>query len=243
MTDRPAIGLVEAAPEFAPSDTPDRLERLERLEAVALLFSGAAHDVCDLLNAIRLTTVHALRGVDGAEARACFEEILSCTDHARTIMQTLRSGVGVAELVEVDAVALLSENHRLLRTLAGRRVGLDVCLRSVAPIRAAPTAVLQAVANLVVNAAEALGDAGGRVTISTAQEGSEVTVEVSDDGPGLDPERRRRATDPFFTTKAKGMGLGLAFVRRIAEQHGARLEIHSEPGSGARVCLVFDAAS
>ena len=95
--------------------------------------------------------------------------------------------------------------------------------------------------NLIINAAQALEDpvaAGGPlglIRISTRMEGSEVLIEIADDGPGIPPELQERIYEPFFTTKqvGKGTGQGLALARNTVERHGGSLECTSEPGQGA----------
>jgi signal transduction histidine kinase len=68
-----------------------------------------------------------------------------------------------------------------------------------------------------------------------------VTLEVEDDGPGMDPATLERATHPGFTTKSSGSGLGLTLVQRIVEQHGGRFAIESSPGIGTRARIVIPA--
>jgi signal transduction histidine kinase len=83
----------------------------------------------------------------------------------------------------------------------------------------------RAVVNLIENALQAVGDVG-RVKVRLASGPGEAQIIVEDDGPGLPPEIRERAFEPFFSTKTAGSGLGLPLVRKIAEDHGgsARLE-------------------
>jgi signal transduction histidine kinase len=91
-----------------------------------------------------------------------------------------------------------------------------------------------ALENLVKNAREA----GARnVEIGARRAGAKLHVWVKDDGPGMDARVRERAFDEFYTTKATGTGLGLAFVGRVAEAHGGRARVESEPGKGTRVEL------
>jgi two-component system sensor histidine kinase AtoS len=100
--------------------------------------------------------------------------------------------------------------------------------------------VIQAMLNVVLNAVEASPE-GGRVAISTAVRGGEPLFAVEDTGGGIRPEERSRILDPFYTTKEKGVGLGLALSASIMEAHHGRIILGGEPGMGARVELVFPA--
>ncbi|SFU80458.1 ATP-binding protein [Pseudoduganella namucuonensis] len=98
-----------------------------------------------------------------------------------------------------------------------------------------PLQVNQIVMNLVVNAAHAIGEARGRITVRTGRaEGEQVWIEVQDDGCGIAPDNLKRIFDPFFTTKAvgKGTGLGLSLAYGIVQKHHGAIEVRSEPGAG-----------
>jgi signal transduction histidine kinase len=94
----------------------------------------------------------------------------------------------------------------------------------------------RAIENLVRNAVEAM-PAGGRLDISTQLTDATVLVTVVDSGVGMDPSTVESAFDEFFTTKASGTGLGLPFVRRVAEAHGGRVSLTSRRGRGTRIEL------
>jgi signal transduction histidine kinase len=96
--------------------------------------------------------------------------------------------------------------------------------------------VLPVLENLIRNAIEATSGKGHiRVEAKKAEE--DLIISVTDDGPGMDVRTRARAGEEFFTTKATGSGLGLSFAKRVAEAHGGRMTIESEPGKGTRVAL------
>jgi signal transduction histidine kinase len=95
----------------------------------------------------------------------------------------------------------------------------------------------RAFANLILNAYQAMPE-GGKVTVTIAQDNSAdpsgVTVDIEDSGPGVPPELREQIFNPFFTTKKEGVGLGLAIVSKIVDEHRGWIRVVSEPGRGAR---------
>jgi signal transduction histidine kinase len=101
----------------------------------------------------------------------------------------------------------------------------------------------QAFLNLCVNAIQAMQDrGGGRLSVRARRDADAVVVEVTDTGPGIEPEARAHVFEPFFTTKANGTGLGLAIVRQAAEAHGGSVEVDSTPGAGATFRIRLPAA-
>jgi signal transduction histidine kinase len=86
--------------------------------------------------------------------------------------------------------------------------------------------------NLVLNAAQA-SPAGGAVTVKTRADGGMAEVAVIDRGSGIRPENRNNIFNPFFTTKPSGVGLGLAIVAKIVDEHGGKITVESEPGKGS----------
>jgi signal transduction histidine kinase len=99
--------------------------------------------------------------------------------------------------------------------------------------------VRQIIDNLLSNAIDALGEQGGKVTISTLREGNRVAVEVADTGQGIPVEQLAKVFDPFFSTKGpgKGYGLGLAICAALAESLNGALTVESKEGKGSRLRL------
>jgi two-component system, cell cycle sensor histidine kinase and response regulator CckA len=128
-------------------------------------------------------------------------------------------------------------------------------------IEADATQVRQVVMNLITNAAEAIGDQSGVITITTsvmncdrrylsssyfegnAREGEYVFVEVTDTGCGMDKETLNKIFEPFFTTKFTGRGLGLAAVHGIVRSHQGALKVYSEKGHGTTFKVLFPATN
>jgi len=99
-------------------------------------------------------------------------------------------------------------------------------------------------ANLLQNAREAFDGREGHIQITARCNGDYSTeVAITDDGPGIPPDRHERVFEPYFTTKEKGTGLGLATVRHNVELYGGRIRLESELGKGTRFTVIFPARS
>jgi len=92
--------------------------------------------------------------------------------------------------------------------------------------------------NLVLNAAQATVT-GGAVTVKTRAAGSAAEIAVIDRGAGIDPKQRNSIFNPFFTTKPDGVGLGLAIVSKIVDEHGGKIAVESEPGKGSIFLVIL----
>ena len=169
--------------------------------------------------------------------------IMTELDRARRISDRW-SSVGDIALGPVAPVNM----HALLRDViqSAKRSGANSIIwreqfdPSIPDALADRDLVLQAILNLAINAAEAIGDAEGEVTLSThyrsPQAGSpapdaKIEIRVEDNGPGVDEALREAIFNPFVTSKPAGEGLGLSFVSRVAGLHGGGVECQSRPGN------------
>jgi signal transduction histidine kinase len=128
-----------------------------------------------------------------------------------------------------------------LQSLANESLTVKTELgESLPPCRADRAMLTRVLENLVRNAMEAMPE-GGTIRVRTASlsgaNGTELEVAVEDTGCGMDARTRERAFDDFFTTKAQGSGLGLAFVGRVVQAHGGHVELSSRPGHGTVVSV------
>jgi signal transduction histidine kinase len=97
----------------------------------------------------------------------------------------------------------------------------------------------QALLNLVRNAKEAMAT-GGRLRVEVGEAGpDQVRLVLADDGPGIAHENLTKIFEPFFSTKVKGTGLGLALVQQIVSEHGGRIEVDCPPGGGTRFTILL----
>ena len=140
---------------------------------------------------------------------------------------------------EVDMRALCERAYTTVAEQARTRgIKYDLELDGNAVLITDGDRVLQIVTNLIANALH-WTPAGGRVDLGLGAANGEVTVAVSDTGPGIAPQETERIFRPFWSGDGGGTGLGLTIARELALALGGRLELHSEPGHGSRFVLVL----
>ena len=117
-----------------------------------------------------------------------------------------------------------------------KSITVDRVFGQISSIVCSPSQINQVFLNLITNAAQAMGDHPGKITLTSRNEADGVVVEVADNGSGIPPEVLPKIFDPFFSTKevGKGTGLGLSISYKIVQEHGGRIDVHSEVGKGTR---------
>jgi signal transduction histidine kinase len=172
----------------------------------------------------------------------CYKGMHRIQDIARSLGTFSRADDKQAEMTDItrvvdDACAMVFNQIRYRARLVKR-------FEPIPMVAAFPGRIVQALVNMLTNAAEAI-DGGPydkhRIIVSTHLEGDHVVVGVSDTGMGIQEDSRDRIFTPGFTTKAHegGMGLGLTACSRVAQEHGGRLEVHHLPDRGTRFELVI----
>ncbi|MEZ6187222.1 MAG: ATP-binding protein [Planctomycetota bacterium] len=218
------------------------------LESLALLAGGVAHDFNNLLASILGASELAKRRA-GADLLPLLDLIGVGAQRAgeltRQLMAYASGGQVVRELV--DPPSLVGELAKIAHASYGVDVELTRDLQPCAPLLVDATQLRQVVLNLLINAGQALGAGPGQVTVRCRQRadaaGTQVLIEVQDDGPGMDADTQRRIFEPFFTTKPTGTGLGLAAVQGFVRAFGGRVELESALGQGTTFRLVLPAES
>lgn len=222
----------------------EQMQRAQKIEAVSMLASGVAHDFNNVLTTI-LGNVHIIKA-DTDAASPIAEEI----DHIEIAAKRARNLVGQifafarrqpGEAVAVDVEGVLAEVSHLLRASIQPNITLDFEVDEPGlHVHADPNRLYQVIMNLCSNAAEAIGPKGGHIDVSAQRlagdngSNGRIAITVSDDGPGMAEEVRRRVFDPFFTTKpvGKGTGLGLSIVSNLVAEMNGMIDVSSEPGKG-----------
>lgn len=208
----------------------------ERLATIGKMAAEVAHEVRNPLEAISGAAELLSRGEDRDEyVDVIRQEVRSLDDYLSGILEFAR--IGTPGPVPCDFTELVGETIALARPMA-KEAGVLLHHESKAgklPCHADRSAIKRAIFNLLANAVEA-SPKGSEVRLETDANNAMVRLRVHDAGPGLSPEARTRAFEPYFTTKIRGTGLGLALVQRIAAAHGGRA--YFEEGlSGTTVVL------
>jgi signal transduction histidine kinase len=220
----------------------------EKLEAMGELTGGIAHDFNNLLSVVSMNLEIILRHPANAQAveraaRGASRAVQRGSELIGRLLAFARRQP--LEVRAADLNSLVADAHPLVAQAAGPRIELVLQLApSLPPVLLDETQFEMALLNLVVNARDALSGAG-RIVLHTYADPHHggACLAVEDDGPGMSAEVRRRALEPFFTTKGTaGTGLGLAQVYGFLRQIGGNLEIDSAPGKGTRVVLRFPQA-
>ena len=163
---------------------------------------------------------------------------------SRSLSGILTQTVPGAPPERFDLAASLTDLVALLAPQARRQaVELETRLpEEPLPVRGYPDRLRQAFLNVAVNALEAM-PRGGHLTVEARRIGTQASVALRDDGPGIPPEALPRLFDPDFSTKDGGSGIGLHVARAVVELHGGEIRVESEPGHGTDVRVTVPLAA
>ena len=190
------------------------------------------------------------------------DEVVRASERAADLTRQLLAYAGKGRFVvePVFVSSLVKEISDLVHTTISRKVQVLLNLQAdLPPIEADSSQIQQLVMNLLLNAAEAVGDNAGTVLVSTGvrefeecsmprlfagdlKPGHYVYISVRDTGCGMDADTLGHIFDPFFTTKFTGRGLGLAAAQGIVRSHNGAIRVESRPGKGSDFEVLFPAA-
>lgn len=243
-----------------------RARSAERLAELGSMTSGLAHEIKNPLSTIGLNIQLLAEGLAeldaNAEERGRLERRVGVlqreVERLRGILTDFLDFAGEKKIdpAPTDLNELIGELADFFHPQAERqRVRMYVSPASGRVMASVDSALVkQAVLNLLLNALQAFGEPGDvvgegggtreiylRTELGEEEDHPVARLRVADTGPGMESETAGRVFTPYFTTKKGGTGLGLPTARRIVEQHGGRLELHSEPGRGTEFTLTFPA--
>lgn len=221
----------------------------QRTELIGKLAGGIAHEFNNIMSSIKLNSELAISEPDDKSKSEFLEEIRSASGQAENLTRQLLifSSNEPARFALHDLNGAGQEAVTMLRSLLPENIEIKTDLEDGTwPVFADRLHIEQILLNLALNARDAMPD-GGRLTIKTRNtvvtsdneaglaSGRYLSLSVSDTGTGMNSEVMKRAFEPFFTTRGgKGMGLGLAVVKRIVAEHKGEIRASSEPFKGAR---------
>ena len=235
------------------------LRQAHKMEAIGTLAGGIAHDFNNILMAIIGYTEMALYKIPEGTTpvRRDLEQVLKAGYRARDLVNQILTFS--QERKVIDIIPTVKEALKLLRSSLPSTIEIrqDIAIPpEKGIILADPTQIHQVLMNLCTNAAHAMRDKGGILSVSLSsveadaylvsrypdlEPGPYVRLTVGDTGHGVDPSILERIFDPYFTTKGpgEGTGMGLAVVQGIVKRHGGMITVHSEIGKGTTFHALF----
>ncbi len=238
----------------------EQLRQSQKMEAIGTLAGGIAHDFNNILAAILGYTELAMMDLpkEGIPAERLRYVISSC-DRARSLVKQILafSRRSLQDPCPVKINTIIKEALKLLRASLPSTIRIQQDIRAAdAVVMADPTQLHQLIINLCTNAAQAMEDSGGILTVGLHDclldtndmagcydlaPGSYVRLIVGDTGTGIAPEIKERIFEPFFTTKevGKGTGMGLAVAHGIVKSYGGCISADNKPDTGAAFSVLL----
>ena len=239
-----------------------QVQRAQRLDSLGVLAGGIAHDFNNLLTGVLGNAELMLERATTDDDREIAAGIVTAAQRAAALTRQMLAYAGQRDLGRrepVDVGDLVRELRTLLAATLSKKAELDLAIDPASVVLGDPVTLGQVIMNLLTNASDALGDHPGRITVrvrhvsevdarwdqgqgATVGPGQWVLVEVEDTGIGMDESTCGRVFEPFFSTKERGHGLGLAACLGIVRAHGGAVLVVSELGRGSRFSVLLPAS-
>ncbi|MGE5193936.1 MAG: sensor histidine kinase [Deltaproteobacteria bacterium] len=212
-----------------------RQQRIERLATIGQVAGGVAHELRNPLNVIKTSVYYLVNARHASPEKVAdhLQRIGRQVDLAESVISALSdfAKLPVPELQPVTVAECVQESLKGETLPADVTVTID-CPESLPKVLIDLKQVRIALGNLIRNARDAM-HGGGRLSITATARDHDVELAVADTGAGIPPENLRQIMEPFFSTKARGIGLGLALARAILDKNKGALRVTSEVGHGS----------
>ena len=212
------------------------LVRSEKFSTLGKVSGGIAHEIRNPLNAIKTSAYYLLNANNPSDEKIAehldrIDRQVSLIDNVVTALSDV-ARLPEANLKPVDIASVLRAAVHSIQLPAGIVVEYDFAA-DLPPVMVDDSQIVIAIKNLIRNARDAMPE-GGTLTIrARPEEENLVSVSVGDTGIGIEPEQMNKIMEPLFTTKARGIGLGLAITVSIIEKNRGSLAVESRPGEGS----------
>ena len=238
-----------------------QFQQAQKMEGLGVLAGGIAHDFNNILTVILGHCYMAREGfLPEQDYKDTFGKIEAAGSRAADLCRQMLTYAGKSPLVQtrVNLWLLVDEVVRMLQAAIKKNVTIKLDFKRVVPeIIGDSGQIQQIVMNLIINAAEAIGEANGTIRVALTRElikgeqietdtfgtvieaGGYICLEVTDSGIGMDEETQKRIFEPFFTTKFTGRGLGMSAIHGIVIAHGALMQMTSKLNVGTTFKVLF----
>jgi signal transduction histidine kinase len=237
------LATIELANSAAMRSLQEKLERSERDALLGRAAAQIAHEVKNPLAGLRLYAFHLkskLAGSPGKSEIDLANKIIQTLDHLSEIVERTLDFARPISLSRrrLDMNGILTESLQVLKPqIDESKIIVEQFLAAGALTCSVDEALIRsALVNLILNAIQAM-PGGGTLTLRSEKTQGLVTVEVADTGAGIREQDLEAVFEPFYTTKSRGLGLGLPFARKVFEQHAGAIEIRSQPGLATSVII------
>ena len=226
----------------------EHLLQAEKLALVGKLAAGMAHSIRNPFTSVKMRLFSLARSLQLTDTQK--DDLAVVSEEIRHIDTIVQNFLEFSRPPKLKMQSISPSNvvDSAIQMLEHRLKSYDVTLRVVREfplpdIQADPEQLKEVIANLIVNACEAM-EKGGSIVIREEEKldaslGQAAVIHVSDNGPGISDAIREKVLQPFFTTKEEGTGLGLSIAVRIVEEHQGRLEFTSSPGKGTTFTIAL----
>jgi two-component system sensor histidine kinase FlrB len=226
-------------------DLQTKLARHQRLMAMGKMVASLAHQVRTPLSGAMLYAQHLSDGSLEQETRTKFSKKLgrqlkNIEAQVRDMLIFARGSAPLNKILnQADLVALISESRQLLCRQYQAEITIEN-MASDAAIQCHEESLIGAIQNLISNGIEAAEEKGvmAKIRISIRAEHNSMMLAISDNGPGLPSAAKDKITEPFYTTKSNGTGLGLPVVNAVVRAHHGTLSFYNQPTGGA--CFIIN---